>query len=56
MPTSVDDFIEQMELLETDQQASHIKKICESYKPNLAMGNKEKMNQFVSILLSTLCI
>ncbi|CCG25865.1 Nop14 nucleolar protein [Candida orthopsilosis Co 90-125] len=50
MPTSVDDFIEQMELLETDQQASHIKKICESYKPNLAMGNKEKMNQFVSIL------
>ncbi|KAI5950625.1 NOP14 [Candida margitis] len=50
MPTSIDEFIEQMKPLESSQQASHIKKICEAYKPNLAMGNKEKMNQFVSIL------
>ena len=51
MPTTLDEFVEQMDSLDTDEQAAaHIKKICESYKPNLVMGNKEKMNQFVCIL------
>ncbi|KAI5948681.1 NOP14 [Candida theae] len=50
MPTSLEDFINQINSVEIDQQASHIRKICDAYKPNLAMGNKEKMNQFVSIL------
>lgn len=50
MPTSVEEFATQMDSLDPDQQANHIKRVCDAYKPNLAMGNKEKMNQFVCIL------
>ncbi|CAK9439107.1 uncharacterized protein LODBEIA_P33310 [Lodderomyces beijingensis] len=50
MPLNVEDFIQQVSSLNPEKQAQHVQKICDAYKPNLAMGNKEKMNQFVSII------
>ncbi|KAI5960978.1 NOP14 [Candida pseudojiufengensis] len=50
MPSTIENFIEQMSNIEPDQQSNHINKICETYKPNLAQENKEKMQNFVSIL------
>ncbi|KAI3404286.2 NOP14 [Candida oxycetoniae] len=50
MPTSSEEFIGHMSTLPFEQQLTYIKGICDTYKPNLAIGNKEKMNQFVSIL------
>lgn len=50
MPTSQEEFQEIVSKYDNKKQVSYIKKIIELYKPNLAMGNKEKMNKFVSII------
>ncbi|CAI5758575.1 unnamed protein product [Candida verbasci] len=50
MPITAEEFIQQMDQVE--DKAKHIQTIINSYKPNLAPGNKEKMNIFVSILFN----
>ncbi|KAI5952559.1 NOP14 [Candida jiufengensis] len=50
MPTTIEEFIEKMSTIQPLQQPNYIKILCETYKPNLAQGNKEKMQKFVSIL------
>ncbi|RLV89330.1 putative nucleolar complex protein [Spathaspora sp. JA1] len=50
MPYTHHEFVEEISSLDSAQQANHIKKIIQAYKPNLAQGNKEKMNNFVGIL------
>ena len=39
-----------MSNVDPSKQPEYVKKICETYKPNLAEGNKEKMSNFVGIL------
>ncbi|KAL6453121.1 LOW QUALITY PROTEIN: NOP14 Probable nucleolar complex protein 14 [Candida maltosa Xu316] len=50
MPFTVEEFIKEMSTIDLSKQPEYIKKICETYKPNLGHGNKEKMNKFVGIL------
>ncbi|ODV66470.1 Nop14-like protein [Hyphopichia burtonii NRRL Y-1933] len=50
MPANEEELGEILNKLEESKQVNHIKKIVETYKPNLAEGNKDKMNQFVGIL------
>lgn len=50
MPSTHEQFVEQLSLLESSEIIPHIKKIVEVYHPRLAQGNKEKMDTFVGIL------
>lgn len=50
MPESHELFIQAIEDIEEERHPAYIAKIIEIYKPNLAAGNKEKMNKFVGIL------
>ncbi|WLF79927.1 nucleolar complex protein 14 [Lodderomyces elongisporus] len=50
MPTDLDEFKSQLKDLDLSQQAKQIQIICDAYKPHLAMGNKDLMNKFVSII------
>lgn len=50
MPASHQQFLEQIEDIKPKNQPEYIKKIIAHYKPNLAMGNKDKMNVFIGIL------
>ncbi|KAG7660503.1 NOP14 [[Candida] subhashii] len=50
MPSTHAEFLDAHASLDSSKHSAHIMKICETYRPNLAMGNKEKMNNFVGIL------
>lgn len=50
MPTAHDEFLEQLGDMKPQSQPDYIKKVIAHYKPNLAMGNKDKMNVFIGIL------
>lgn len=50
MPETHEQFLEQIGSIKAQNQPDYIKKIIGQYKPNLAMGNKEKMNNFIGIL------
>lgn len=50
MPSTHAEFLDSIASIDSSKISAHIMKICEAYKPNLAMGNKEKMNNFVGIL------
>lgn len=50
MPSSHEQFVEQLSTLESSKIVPHIKKISEVYHPRLAQGNKEKMDNFVGII------
>ena len=50
MPFTIEEFIQEMSNVDPSKQPEYVKKICETYKPNLAEGNKEKMSNFVGIL------
>ncbi|EGW31411.1 uncharacterized protein SPAPADRAFT_154530 [Spathaspora passalidarum NRRL Y-27907] len=50
MPYTHHEFEQEVSQIEPAKQANHINKIIQAYKPNLAQGNKEKMNNFVGIL------
>lgn len=50
MPSTHEQFAEQLSTLESSKIIPHIKKITEVYHPRLAEGNKEKMDNFVGIL------
>lgn len=54
MPTTHEEFLSALGLIKEENQANYISKIVETYKPNLAAGNKEKMNDFVGILFEHL--
>lgn len=50
IPSTHEQFAEQLGALESSKIIGHIKKISEVYHPKLAQGNKEKMDKFVGIL------
>ncbi|ODV77068.1 putative nucleolar complex protein 14 [Suhomyces tanzawaensis NRRL Y-17324] len=50
MPANHEEFIQSLHAIEIEKQPSYINKIIETYRPNLAQGNKERMNVFVGIL------
>lgn len=50
MPSTHEQFAEQLSTLESSKIIPHIKKIVEVYHPRLAEGNKERMDNFVGIL------
>lgn len=57
MPSNQEEFKLLLDKIEgDDKQIEYIKKIVDTYKPNLAEGNKEKMNQFVSILFEHILV
>ncbi|KAK6455672.1 putative nucleolar complex protein 14 [Scheffersomyces xylosifermentans] len=50
IPSTHDDFVNSLKEIEEERQPAYVKKIVETYKPNLAEGNKERMNVFVGVL------
>lgn len=50
MPSSQEALEEALSTVSAEKQPAYIKKIVETYKPHLAEGNKDKMNQFVGVL------
>lgn len=54
IPSNHQEFVKALVEIEADRQPAYVKKIVEVYKPNLAEGNKDKMNIFVGILFEHL--
>lgn len=51
MPLDYEQFAEQLQLLKNStEEESFVKKVVQQYQPHLAQGNKEKMNNFVTVL------
>lgn len=50
MPANQAEFSSALEPLDVAHQSEYINKVITVYQPHLALGNKEKMNTFVSIL------
>ena len=50
MPSSNEEFAQQISDIPSEKQVEYIRKIIDHYKPNLAVGNKAKMNVFVGII------
>lgn len=50
MPFTIEEFIQEMSNVDPIKQPEYVKRICETYKPSLAEGNKEKMSNFVGVL------
>lgn len=51
MPLTFDEFLQEISAVESTKQIEYIKKVCNTYKPGLGQGNKEKMGNFAGILL-----
>ncbi|KAK6205361.1 putative nucleolar complex protein 14 [Scheffersomyces amazonensis] len=50
IPASHEDFLASLKDIDTTRHPAYVNKIIEIYRPNLAEGNKDKMNTFVGIL------
>jgi nucleolar protein 14 len=50
MPSTQEELSQQLSKLEVSKYENYINKLINTYKPNLAMGNKDKMNTFVGVL------
>jgi nucleolar protein 14 len=50
MPSNSEEFLQQISDIPSGKQVEYIRKIIDHYKPNLAVGNKAKMNVFVGII------
>ena len=51
MPFTFDEFLQEMAAIEPTKQIDYIKKVCNTYKPGMGEGNKDKMGNFTGILL-----
>ncbi|KAK6463084.1 putative nucleolar complex protein 14 [Scheffersomyces coipomensis] len=50
IPGSHEEFLKSLATIDSNRHPAYVNKIIEIYRPNLAAGNKDKMNVFVGVL------